>query len=65
MILQFKTFGTVSSIFLYLSQYLLKEKKQCHANGKKKKKSGKYAFISLKVQLKTGRRNFVFSPASI
>lgn len=26
MILQFKTFGTISSIFLHLSQYLSKEK---------------------------------------
>lgn len=36
MILQFKTFGTVSSIFLHLSQYLSKEEKQCYADDYKK-----------------------------
>lgn len=71
MVLQFKTLGTVSSIFSCLSQYLSKEKKQCYANGQKKythtrthtRRSAKCAFISLEVQLKNSRRNAAFSPA--
>lgn len=53
MVLQFKTFGTVSSIFWHLSQYLWKEKKQHYADDQADTKSvpAKYPFVSLKAQV--------------